>query len=364
MENSTIRTKLMKESNGRWQVSEGAIQRFRESLPNILSLVNEKFRLETPYAENQAISHSLDFLMDAHGHFGEMLLAIYQFQLWHSLVDEVMWYAQSVRSRGLDERYLSQMLKTWMIALHIYVKPPEVNELTQPLAWLSSHVQDLFQSEKQVEELSHKASELMNLLFANERDKAEELVNSFFEENKSEELLINQLLLPVLWEIGKLWCDNRISVADEHLAVANLRMIYQSFFRSRLPDERKEQKITVCCVPGEEHEAGAELLSLYLQSKGWHMIFIGHSTPEGEILRMVEQNTPFALILSVTLISHLPALVSLAQKLRERFSTLKILAGGNAVRQDRVVIQKLVDGVPDSFEDCNRMLNDMVNIHA
>jgi hypothetical protein len=79
---------------------------------------------------------------------------------------------------------------------------------------------------------------------------------------------------------------------------------------------------------------------------------------------MVGQNTPFAQILSVTLISHLPALVSLAQKLRERFPSLKILAGGSAVRQAREVILKFVDGVPGSFEDCNRILIDMVNTCA
>ena len=361
---SAIQEKLRDEIKESWQISEAAVQLFREAMPNVLALVNEKFRLDTPDDDNRAILQNLDFLMDAHYHFGKMLLAIYQFQLWHSFIDEAIWYAQSARSRGLDERYFSRMLRTWMIALHSYIRPPEVGELTQPLIWLSGRARDLFQPFTQEEVLPHEASELLNLLLGNESVKAEELINSFYQEKNSDEELIDKLLLPVLSEIGRLWCDNQISVADEHLAVANLRSVYQVYFRSRPSEEFRKQRVTVCCVSGEEHEIGAELLSLYLGSRGWPIDFIGHSAPEGEILRMVKQNEPFALVLSGTLISHLPALVSLVQRLRENLPALKILAGGSAIRQAKEVIKGLADGIPDSFEECHKMLSDMVDAHA
>jgi hypothetical protein len=73
---------------------------------------------------------------------------------------------------------------------------------------------------------------------------------------------------------------------------------------------------------------------------------------------------PFALILSVTLVSHLTALESLVMKLRERFPELRILAGGSAVQKAKDVIQQIADGVPDSFEECHRILTDMVNTYA
>ena len=172
--------------------------------------------------------------------------------------------------------------------------------------------------------------------------------------------MINQLFFPVLSEVGRLWRENRISVADEHLAVANLRAIYQLFFKARFAKKKQEQNITICCVPGEEHEIGAELLSLYLESKDWDVVFIGHSAPEDEILRTLSQNTPLAVVLSITMISHLPALNSLIQKLRDRFPSLKILAGGGALRlQAKAIIQGLVDGVASSFEECHKLLNKM-----
>jgi methanogenic corrinoid protein MtbC1 len=363
MNSCEIREKL-KESSRDWSVSEKAVESFRDSLPNILSLVNEKFRLESPHSEDQEIQQNYDFLMDSHRHFGEMLLAVYHFQIWDSLADEAVWYYQSVSSRGLNERYFSQMLKTWMIALYSCIKPPEAHQLTNPIKWLSENVYELSKLKEHGEALSEEASDLLDLLFRNEKYRAEQLLRAFFKNSNSDEALITQLTLPVLSEIGRLWRDNKISVADEHLAVANMRMIYQSFFRTLVPGEKRGQKIAVSCVPGEEHEIADELLSLYLERRGWPVSFIGHSTPEHEMLRMVGQYMPFALILSVTLVSHLPALESLVMELRERFPELRMLAGGSAVQKAKGVIQQIVDGVPESFEECHKILDHMVNTHA
>jgi methanogenic corrinoid protein MtbC1 len=363
MKSHEIHDKL-EEISKDWNISGHAVKLFRDSLPNIISLVNDKFRLEKPQPENQEIQRNSDFLMDAHRHFGEMLLSIYHFRIWHSLVDETIWYYQTASSRGLSEDYLIQMLRTWIMAIYSCIKPPEVHQLTKPLKWLSENAQKLSKAKKHDETLSKEASELLELLFRNEKYKAEQVFRSFFRNSSSDEALINNLILPVLWEIGRLWRDNEINVADEHLAVANLRMIYQSFFRMLIPGEKKGEKIAISCVPGEEHEIGDDLLSLYLERRGWPVNFIGHNTPEGEILKMVEKDSPFALILSVSLISHLPALESLVAELQGRFPELKIISGGRAVQQAKEAIKQIVDGVPDSFEECHKILDDMVKSHA
>lgn len=363
MQTGILHEKLAKECL-EWRVSDSAVQQLRESMPNIVATVNAKFRLEAVGAENRDIIQNLDFLMDAHKHFGDMLLTIYQFRIWHDLLDEAIWYAQSIRGRGLYERYFTKMLKTFMISMFSYIKPPDVNELVQPLNWLSNYVYELFELEIEKNLVSDQVSQLLDLLFANNRTKAEELINSFYDVQKSEETVINQLIIPALVEIGKLWSANKISVADEHLATASLRSIYHAFFKSHHKGIKWDQEITVCCVPGEEHEIGAELLSFYLENKGWNIRFIGHSTPEGEIIRMLEQNPPFAIVLSMTLISHLPALDSLVKKLRDKFPAMKILAGGVKNPQAREIIDKLADAMPESFEKCNVILENMVKSYA
>jgi len=363
MQTDTLHEKLAEDCL-EWQVSDSAIKQLHESMSNIIATVNKKFRLEAVGAENRNIIQNLEFLMDAHVHFGEMLLAVYQFRLWHDFLDESLWYAQSIRVRGLYERYLSKMLKTFMISMFSYIKPPDVNELVRPINWLSNHVHELFESETKETPVSIPVSKLLDFLFANDRNRAEELINSFYDERKSEEAFINQLITPVLADIGKRWSENRITVADEHLATANLRSIYQAFFKSHYIGTKWDQEITVCCVPGEEHEIGAELLSLYLENKGWSVRFIGHSTPEGEIIRMLEQYPPFAIVLSITIISHLPALDSLVNRLRDKFPAMKIIVGGGRFHEAREVMNELADAMPESFEQCNTILENMVKSYA
>jgi MerR family transcriptional regulator, light-induced transcriptional regulator len=358
METIALHEKLNNEVKKTWDVSDTAIKYFNDYLPNILSLVNEKFKLEASYPENNAIRQNLDFILNAHHHFGEMLYSIYRFKLWHNLIDESIWYVQGIRSRGLDERYFIQMLRSWMMSMQSYIKPPEVIELIQPIAWISSNSQEISQIPQNEYNISDTASELLANLFSNEKNKALELINLFFNESNSEEKVISHLLIPVLSKIGILWLENRISVADEHLAIANLRSAYRIFFESHSTKKKFDKKIIVCCVPEEEHEVGVELLSMYLTNKGWNILFVGHSSPEGEILRLMEQQHPFAIILSITLISHLPELKSLVIKIRERFPSVKILTGGQAVQQAREVIEKLVDSIPDSFEICNKVLKE------
>jgi methanogenic corrinoid protein MtbC1 len=363
MQTGIIHEKLAEESL-KWQISDSALKQLYESMPNIIATVNAKFRLEAVGAENRNIMQNLDFLMDAHIYFGDMLLAIYQFRLWHDLLDEAIWYAQSIRGRGLYERYFTKMLKTFMISMFSYIKAPDVNELILPLNWLSNHVHELFESKTEETPISNQVFQLLDLLFANDRTKAEELINSFYDEQKSEEAVIDQLITPSLIEIGKLWSENKISVANEHLATANLRSIYHAFFKSHYIGTKWDQEITVCCVPGEEHEIGAELLSLYLENKGWSVRFIGHSTPECEIIRMLEQSPRFAIVLSITIISHLPALDSLVNRLRDKFPAMKIIVGGGRFCEAREVMNKLADAMPESFEQCNTILENMVKSYA
>jgi hypothetical protein len=79
---------------------------------------------------------------------------------------------------------------------------------------------------------------------------------------------------------------------------------------------------------------------------------------------MLEQNTPFAIILSIAITSNLPAFDSLVHKLRDGFPSLKILYGGGGFRQTRELVGKLADAMPKSFEEFHIILEKMVESDA
>ncbi len=164
-------------------------------------------------------------------------------------------------------------------------------------------------------------------------------------------------------ETGRLWRENLISVAEEHLITAQVRRLSHAFFRSLPAESRRSQLLALFCVPGEEHEIGAELLSLFLETRGWPVAFIGHSTPETEIVRFIINQKPFAAVLSATRIANLPSGLLLIARLKEKMPNLKMIAGGRAFSAAHDRVAACVDGIAGSFAECHRMLLSLTGSH-
>jgi hypothetical protein len=119
-------------------VSESAIRAFSEALPKLLSLVNDKFAVDERVLKKQQ-PEDLKFIYDAHHHFGDMLRAIFEFDLYDHMLGEFAWYVSALSSRGFKESYFRRMVEAWMIAIHSSIKPPESGELTASLEYLCRH---------------------------------------------------------------------------------------------------------------------------------------------------------------------------------------------------------------------------------
>jgi methanogenic corrinoid protein MtbC1 len=112
--------------------------------------------------------------------------------------------------------------------------------------------------------------------------------------------------------------------------------------------------VAVVCVPGDVHALGAELLAQYLEYQGWDVLFLGASMPEEDMLRLLEQQQPEALVISIRMIAFLPALRGLVQRVRERLPDMQIMAGG--LPRAATVLNTICDGVPADFEACHHLL--------
>jgi methanogenic corrinoid protein MtbC1 len=113
------------------------------------------------------------------------------------------------------------------------------------------------------------------------------------------------------------------------------------FFDSLPAVRRFDGAIAVTCVPGDEHELGAEILSRYLTIKGWNVYYIGRSSPEGEILREIKRGGYDTVLLSVSMIRHLPSFERLVSRLRMKFPDLTIIAGGGALSAAETVMRDI-----------------------
>lgn len=131
-------------------------------------------------------------------------------------------------------------------------------------------------------------------------------------------------------EIGRLWQEDRISVAQEHLATAISHLALAHLFQRADFRARRGQKVIVACVPGELHDLPARLMSDALDMHGYDVRFLGADVPLPDLLEVLKQEKPELLALSVTMVFNLPAMREVVKRVRATFPELPIAIGGHA----------------------------------
>ena len=133
-------------------------------------------------------------------------------------------------------------------------------------------------------------------------------------------------------EIGRLWQDNRISIADEHMATAISHVALSRLFESAPLAERFGQRVVVACVQGEMHDFPARLVADYLDIAGFHVRYLGANVPLDDLVVMLCDVRPDLLALSVTMTFNMAAFANTVRRLRAELPGLPIVAGGNAIQ--------------------------------
>jgi len=329
-------------------VSEGAVGSYSRAFPRILGVVEEKLSIDLPGEE--------EFIRSSSEHFGRSLEAVYAYSLWRALVFETAGLAAGLSSRGMSGR-LSYLLRVWILAVSSSVKPPELYELTGPLEILREHAGELEEAADTDRPSCHSA--FIEHILGGKIDDAAGEARSSLDRLGSVDSVLESVFYPALAEVGSRWRENSIGIAEEHAATAALRAAAHRFFEFLPSSQGHSMEVAVACVPGDEHDIGAEILALYLESAGWPVYFIGRSTPEAEMIREIERGGYGAVLLSVSMVRHLPSLERLAATIRERRPGIRIVSGGGALSLGAGVMDRVADATAGTPKEADRVLTEM-----
>lgn len=135
-------------------------------------------------------------------------------------------------------------------------------------------------------------------------------------------------------EIGRLWEENLVTVAQEHLATAIAQLALARLY-PHLPREADNgKKLLLACVDGELHDMGPRIAADFLEMAGFEVRFLGASVPAESLVAMVKSEKPDAVVLSITLPIHAASLRATVKALRDAGLALPIIAGGHALHWD------------------------------
>jgi MerR family transcriptional regulator, light-induced transcriptional regulator len=111
-----------------------------------------------------------------------------------------------------------------------------------------------------------------------------------------------------LQELGRLWREKRITVAQEHAATEIARLALAQL-RVHLPCGRSNGKhVAVACVEGELHDLGARIMADFLEMDGFAVQFFGANVPTETLASLVRRRPADGLALSATAAQSLGAL--------------------------------------------------------
>ncbi|MFL5578751.1 MAG: B12-binding domain-containing protein [Gemmatimonadaceae bacterium] len=196
--------------------------------------------------------------------------------------------------------------------------------------------------------ISVQASELveryLDAQLAGDRRAALRLV---MDEGLARGLSVEELLLgvvqPAQERIGELWQQNRVSVAQEHLATAISQLVVTHLYQYLKAGAANGKVVIVACAEGEQHELGARMASDFLEMAGFSVRFLGANVPAESLALMVAAVRPDVVVISASTTLCFPGLRRSVEAVRARVGdSIPILVGGTAFRWSETCV---ADGV-------------------
>lgn len=153
--------------------------------------------------------------------------------------------------------------------------------------------------------------------------------------------MLENILVPLMENIGEAWRTGEIRISHEHLASHVIRTFLGGVLAAN-KSSSSAPSVLVTTPADQWHDIGALIIAVTAASEGWNVIYLGANLPAEEIAGSVRQNNCKALILSIIYPEDDPALVQEIRKLRRSIrDNVVIIAGGRASKSYKVVLDEI-----------------------
>lgn len=188
----------------------------------------------------------------------------------------------------------------------------------------------------------------LTLLLNGNRQACARIVQQLLDVDIDIQTLYSDLFQKSLYEVGRLWEFNKISVAREHLVTAIveglLNLVYPRLFEKKKSDSLNDRKAVISCAANEFHQIGGKMVADIFELNGWDSHFLGANMPVDHMLAHIQDEKPDLVGLSASLDLNMPALKAGVAAIRGNFKDLGILVGGQAFKWGGTEIIKQYGG--------------------
>lgn len=153
--------------------------------------------------------------------------------------------------------------------------------------------------------------------------------------------LIEQVLVPLMRQIGDLWHQGTLRPIHEHMASSVVRS-FLGGLRGAYHPEISAPHVVVTTPARQRHELGALLAAATAAGEGWQVTYLGPDLPPEEIAAAAVQKGARAVALSLTYPPDDPILVDDLRRLRRLLGArTALIVGGRACAAYNAVLQEI-----------------------
>jgi len=248
------------------------------------------------------------------------------------------WVYRVYTARGFSLDYFPFVLQTYRQAVLDHL-PPDCAEPIAAIYHVVEEQHELIATLAKTEDLSppieaiwlHRTEEFCEALLAADARKALALTQQWVKQTGDIPNFLQFVVTGTMIEIGRLWENNRINVAQEHLASAIVNRVMASLYPQIIDMTPRRGRAIVTCAPNEFHELGGRMFADLLELDGWDVMYLGANTPVEELVAMARSHNVSFLALSVAMPFNLEQAGRAISALRQLAPVRpKILLGGRA----------------------------------
>ncbi len=276
-------------------------------------------------------------MFDNHKHHTLFMANVYRLNAFNMMAKIVPWVYRSYKARGFTDAYFPAAFEEWIRGIEELVPPEAAAELVPAYHWFQQNH----------ERISHAASgplvpaqdagkdsdacrEFTAALIAGDSKKVLQMAMA---NGGSSDLLqgfYRNLVQPSLYQVGTLWEQGAISVAEEHLASALVtRAMTAQYVALEVPEPTKGL-VVVTAAQNEFHEIGAWMVANALEMDGWDVRYLGANTPIDDLMELLVNAPPRILAISIGMPFNLADVARLIQRVRAtpELGNVRIMVGG------------------------------------
>jgi methanogenic corrinoid protein MtbC1 len=160
--------------------------------------------------------------------------------------------------------------------------------------------------------------------------------------------LYQRVIAPAMHELGRLWEEGALTIADERLATAVTNRVLSAIrppqlFEQPLRSESAKPCAVLAVAEGEQHALGLRMVADLLEDGGYRIAYLGADVPTDALLQAVRTLSPELLALSATMPESTGRLERAVEAVRKERPQLPVVIGGQGGRSHRLDRETVVE---------------------